>query len=271
MDKIFSLAKDGLTGKRPFEDAMKYDAASGAFAIADGVGLWEGIEYQGRYPKKSGSARIAMVFCDAFINHHKRNPNSNLLAAFRAGNAAAARVNVGRSKYDVFRKHNGLFAATAAMAIVKGHQLEWAHVCDAGVAVITKSGKLKWLKDECRNSFPTPQDIRRYELSMWTLFFRTIVRNAITPDGKANGYGVVTGEPEVERYIERGTHQLLPGESVVLFSDGFAPYMKSPSFQKLIARAKSQKEFQAGAEKFIQEKTDFAGRTLIGLPALRFS
>lgn len=253
--KIFSLAKDGLAGKRPFEDALRYDAESGVFVIADGVGLWEGIEYEGRYPKKSGSAKLARVFCDNFVRHHKNNPNSDLLAAFRAGNNAAARINIDRSKYNVFRKHKGLFAATAAMAIIKGRRLEWAHVCDAGVVIVSKNGELKMRKDDCRHSFPWPKDTKNYESSTWTLFVRTIVRNAIGPEGKSQGYGVVTGEPEVEQYIEKGICRLSPGDSVVLFSDGFTPFLELLSFRKLIAKSTSEKDFRIGAEKIIQEKT----------------
>jgi len=261
---VFSLAKDGLTGKRPFEDAMKYDMESGVFAIADGVGLWEGIEYQGRYPKKSGSAKLAKAFCDGFIRHHKKNPTSDILESFKAGNRVAGKVNIGRSKYDAFRKQNGLFAATVAIALLKGRKLEWAHVCDAGIAIIGKGGVLKMKKDGCGDSFPWPKDIAKYESSTRTFFWRTIVRNGIGLTGKPQGYGVVTGEPEVEHFIERGTYTLSPGEAVVLFSDGFAPYLELSSFKKLIVGASSDKEFKAGAEEIIDEKTAVIRRKFKG-------
>jgi hypothetical protein len=262
--KVFSLAKDGLTGKRPFEDAFKYDAKLGVFAVADGVGLWKGIEYEGRYPRNSGSKKIAQAFCSDFVRHYKNNPNSNLLSAFRAGNAAAGRVNVGRSKYDVFRKHKGLFAATAAMAVIKNKELTWAHVCDAGVAVVGKDGKLKMKKDSCQNHFPMPRDIKKYDDTTWTLFFRTIARNAVSPTGESNGYGVITGEEEVEGYIEKGAYRLLPGDSVVLFSDGFAPYLELPTFRKLIVESNLEKDFRIGAEKIIKQKTEKVEQKLRG-------
>jgi serine/threonine protein phosphatase PrpC len=262
--KVFSLANNGLTGKRPFEDALKYDVGSGAFAVADGVTLWEGIEYQGRYPKRSGSAKLARAFCDGFVRYHKQNPSSDFLAAFRAGNRSAARVNIGRSKYHIFREHKGLFAATVTTAIVTGRRLDWAHICDAGVAVITKDGKLKMKKDDCRHSFPWFKDTKQYEASARTFFIRTIVRNAIGPDGQLQGYGVVTGEPEAERYIESGKYSLLPGESAVLFSDGFASYLELPAFRKLIARATSEKEFRMDTEKIIREKTRKIRRKIRG-------
>ncbi len=259
---VFSLAEDGIAGKRPFEDALKYDAVSGAFAVADGVGLWEGIEYQGRYPKKSGSAKIAKAFCNGFVKYHKHNPDSDILAAFRAGNHSAARINTDRSKYDVFRKHKGLFAATAAMAIIKGSRIDWAHICDAGVAIITRDGKLKMKKDDCRHSFPWPRDTKQYDMSTWTLFARTIVRNAINSNGRPQGYGVITGEPEVELFIQNGKHQLCHGESFILFSDGFAPYLELPAFRKLIANAVSENDFRVGVEKIIKEKTEKIRRKL---------
>jgi len=265
MKKVFSIWKDtSFLAGRPREDFLAYNAQQGAFVVADGVGLWEGIEYMGKYPRSSGSGRLSLAFCEAFTHHFTRHPHAKVADGFMAGNAAAKEVNRDRSKYNVFRKHRGLFAATAAMARVDGQTLHWAHICDAGVMVIGANGKVKLHKDGCRHHFPWPNDVRGYELSMWTLFVRTLVRNAISKENELLGYGVITGEPEVERYVESGTYRLSPNDIVVLHTDGFAPYLALPEFRKRIIQLESQSELRGVVEDFIEKKTASLRKALQG-------
>jgi hypothetical protein len=253
--KIFSLQDEGYFNKRPAEDSISFDAQRGVFAVADGVGLWEGIEYVGNYPRISGSAKLSRAFSRTFVQYIARHPRASVLDGFRAGNVAAGKVNAGRSKYDVFRKHNGLFAATAAMAIVRDTVLHWGNICDAGVAVIDSKGNLKLRKENCGNSFSWPKDIKSYEASTWTLFFRTLARNGVDRNGKLQGYGVVTGEPEAEFFLETGVYKLRRGDTVLVYSDGFSPYISFAPFRKMLAGAESERVFREGAEKIATVKT----------------
>lgn len=130
--------------------------------MADGVGLWEGIEYVGNYPRISGNARLSKVFAEAFVKYMARHPDASIPEGFRVGNTAAKKINAGRSKYTVFREHKGLFAATATMAVVRKNILRWGHICDAGVTVIDSKGNLKLRKESCNHSFSWPKDSSKF-------------------------------------------------------------------------------------------------------------
>jgi len=97
--EVFAYQEDTLLEGRPIEDALAYDVTKGVFVVADGVSLWEGIEYVGRYPKRSGSARLSRVFCKAFVGSSSRHKQMDIKERFTAGNAAAANVNKDRSTF----------------------------------------------------------------------------------------------------------------------------------------------------------------------------
>lgn len=252
--EVFSFWEPASLSKQPREDYFAFDGKSGTFVIADGVGLYEGIEYVGKYPRSSGTYRISRAFCKAFINYLTRHPKGGIQEGFRVSNAAAARINEGRSKYDVFKKHKNLFAATAAMAKIKESVLEWGQIADAGVAVIGKDGKLKFRKDNDYWRVPLPKDIGFYESSTYTFSARTFLRNAISKEGKLLGYGVITGEPEAERYLRTGKCSLTRGDIVLLYTDGFTPYIKLPSFRKTILLTDSKRGFRIAIEDLIKTK-----------------
>ena len=117
--------------------------------------------------------------------------------------------------------------------------LEWAHVCDAGIAVLNKNGKIKLKKDGCASYFQWPHDAGRYDFATWEFINRTIARNAVSARGKLLGYGVVTGEPEALRYVESGSFRLAVSDTVVLYTDGFTPYFSLASFRNVIAHVSS--------------------------------
>lgn len=253
--KVFSLQQTGYFQKRPQEDSLCVDESAGIFAVADGVGLWEGIEYVGNYPRISGSAKLSKVFAETFVKYIARHPDASISEGFRAGNAAAKKINTGRSKYTVFREHKGLFAATAAMAVVRKNILHWSHICDAGVAIIDSKGSLKLRKESCNHSFSWPKDSSNYDESTRTLFARTIVRNGVSRAGRPQGYGVITGEPEAEFFLESGKYKLRKGDVVVVYSDGFSPYLSFAPFRKILLAADSDQELKRAIEKLAEEKT----------------
>jgi len=253
--KVFTYWQSALQETHPREDYSLYDARAGAFAVADGVGLYEGIEYRGRYPRVSGSYRIAHAFCNGFVSYFRGKPNGMLLGGFRAGNAAAKAVNRGRSRYDVIERHRCPHAATAAMAVIRKDILEWGRLCDAGVAVISKRGAVKLNKSECSFYVPFRGTVDQGTSLSWILFLRTIARNAVGPGGKLLGYGVVTGEKEAEQYLERGKQRLFPGDAVLLYTDGFAPYVTLPQFRRIVAGVIDARELQKQLHKLVEKRS----------------
>ena len=262
--KVLAFQEDALLAGRPMEDIFAYDSDNGVFVVADGVSLWEDIEYVGRYPKRSGSARLSRVFCKEFVDYLSHHPQADIKKGFIAGNTAAAEVNKDRSKYDVFSKHRGLYAATAAMVHIREKTLEWAHICDAGIVVIGKNGDIKLRREGCSHSFQWPHDTRNYGVNTWTFFARTIVRNAMGHEGQRLGYGVITGEPEAVHYLETGKRKLVSGDVVVIYSDGFAPYFSLAQFRKILATWESSQELERKIMQIIEKKTAWLSKELHG-------
>jgi serine/threonine protein phosphatase PrpC len=255
--EAFSFWKGSLIFPRhPREDAVIVNDKWGIFVVADGVTLAHGIEYVGKYPRISPACAIANVFASVFLISvlGERSVKNPVRKAFREANKAAGRINKNRSKFTVLSKCNNLFAATASMAVIRGNMLHWGQLCDAGIGVINKNGILKFRKDTYVNLFPVQRDIELYDTRSRLLFFRTIMRNAVSLEGRPQGYGVVTGEPDAELFLQSASYPLEEGDTVILYSDGFSSYLQSPSFLRLLANTPLEK-LRAKIEEVIDKKT----------------
>lgn len=239
---------------RPQEDYLSFNKDAKAFVVADGVGLWDGIEYIKKYPNTSGSGKISKIFCQSFIKYLTKNPKANIQKAFEQSNIASATANKNRSKYNILKNKNGLFAATAAMAHIKNNVLEWAQICDSGIMVINKDGKIRLKQDSYEQLFNWPNDIKKYDTDLRILIFRSLIRNAVDKNNKAIGYGIITGEPEVNYYLKSGKLKLSPGDCVFLYTDGFTPYLEIQNFRKMIINSLSEKDLQKNINNFIQKQ-----------------
>ncbi len=252
LDRLEALA-------HPNEDFLLTDPRLSIFVVADGVTLE--FNPDGTYPLPSGAGRAARLFCIHALESARRRYRHfiecDLLAVFRAGNAAVGELNRSRGRVPGALDYWGsdLFATTAAFAILappnigtsdvqrfdnNKHILYWASICDSFVALYDKNGSLKFRSPECwpntpeRRSFPKdwesqPEEERKKEL-------RRIYRNGLGRKGELIGYGVATGEEAAEHYLNTGSLTLAPGDLVFLYTDGFERYFDLPEFLDLFRR-----------------------------------
>lgn len=252
--KIFSFYGPQILLNHPKEDSFAIDQKNQIAVVADGVSLWKNIEYKNQYPDPSGSGKIADIFCKSAIKASIKNPQSALKEIFSVANKDSAIINKGRSKYDVFSKHKALFGATACIVKINNQVLEWVKICDCGIVVWNKNGKIKFQKNDYINNSVWPKDIDKYDSNDIVFVWRNFMRNSINKKGKLTGYGLVTGEPEAEQYLEHGQIKLQSGDVAAIYTDGFNQYVNLLDFRKLTYKVDNIKDWQLEVKQLIEKK-----------------
>mgnify|MGYP003394045685 CR=1 FL=1 len=216
----------------PPEDYILRSTLHPIFVVADGVTLAPGAD--GRYPDPSGAAEAARVFCETAIREAEKLfenfSEKDLIDIFRAGNEAVGEYNraQGRTKETIDHVTFDLFSTTTAFALLKDGKLYWFSLCDSFVFVFDETGKEKFTSP---GPFSTLNDAHALEQRR---VFHRAYRNGVSPDGKPNGYGVVTGESSAETYLNQGVIDLAHGDLIALCTDGFESYLKTPDFISLL-------------------------------------
>jgi hypothetical protein len=120
------------------------------------------------------------------------------------------------------------FASTVGAAVqMQERGVDWAYIGDSGVALLDCTGAVeKETPDDIeplRVRFPKVGALPPGERH---LHLRALYRN---PDDPAvPGFGVLTGEPAALRYVQSGSWEgLSPTDVVVVFSDGFRPFLRN--------------------------------------------
>lgn len=259
--KIFQLYYPEERIKLPKEDAWAVDRKSNTFAVADGVHLVKGIEYEKKYPRPSPAGKLAQKFCDNFL---KFSHGKSIEKAFAEANRSVFSINKGRNKYKTFLTAQAYFAATGAFGRIKNNILEWGNICDSGVVVINGRSEITMWKLDHRHHGSSDILMKGYSPVDRTYMFRTTFRNALSPQGEKWGYGVITGEPAAEAYAYLGKRKLHKGDLVVFISDGFEEYLKEKSFRvalrtmnkKVIEQTMVRlKRSHKGDAEFVSERT----------------
>jgi serine/threonine protein phosphatase PrpC len=259
--KTFQLYHSEERIKLPEEDAWAIDHKNNVFAVADGVHLLKGIEYQRSYPAISPAGTLAQKFCDNFLRFARIE---TLKSAFLKANRSVFSINKNRDKYGTFSKAEAYFAATGAFGKIKNRKLEWGNICDSGVVIISAKHNITFWRLDHSHHGPCDDLLRGYSTMDGSYMLRTIFRNAISQQGKRLGYGVITGEPAAEKYAWFGTRKLNKGDLVVFTTDGFEQYLQEKSF-RIALRTMDEKEIEIAIAKikkankgngeFISERT----------------
>ena len=230
------------SSRHPYEDAYAVNERNSVAAVADGVTLRVRMEYTGEYPEQSGSRELARVFCESLTED--RQQYSDIRSLFSHANHACTEVNANRSKYSVLSHQRNLFAATCAAVQIGDDSLEYVRLGDCGIAVVGADGALRYNDNEYERYGPRAADICEYEEFFRTLLFRTVYRNAVDESGDLLGYGIVTGEPEAERYLIEGTIDLRHGDTVLVYSDGFEQEVTAPAFVSGVAACNDRAQLE---------------------------
>ena len=234
----------------PPEDSMLVEGK--IFCVADGITRdpispkdFANLSIEERlknYPNPSGARLAADTFCESFVKYLKNEKIisvKTIRKAFIFGNKEIDRLNkkyVKKVDYLV----NDFFGCVASGGVIYKNKLFWGAICDCGIIIYNKDGKIKfqtpnWMKpfEEYerkflgRENFGHPE-YRRMIRSEYRNNPKKIINN------KCVSYGALTGEKEAEKFMNFGEIKLNKGDLIVFYSDGFASTVSHRKFFKTI-------------------------------------
>ncbi|MDD3102343.1 MAG: hypothetical protein PHE59_04345 [Patescibacteria group bacterium] len=235
----------------PSEDSMLVDGK--IFCVADGVTRdpifskdFTRLSYEEalkKYPNPSGAKLAADIFCESFIKSLKNKSFSikNVRDAFIFGNKEIFKLN---KKYikKVDYLVNDFFSCVAIGGIIHGNKLFWGGICDCGIIIYDKHGKVKfqtpnWMKpfEEYEKQYLQKSDFN-FAMPKYRKMIRSEYRNNIKKiiDDKCVSYGALTGESAGEKFMNFGEIELNKGDLIIFYSDGFEATVQHKKFFRII-------------------------------------
>jgi len=238
--KTFSFIKKSAFGNsHPQEDFFVISKKYPIFVVADGVSL--NFDKESDYPKKSGAAEAAKIFCEiVMFEAEKRFDNftkKDLTEIFDIGNNAVLKYNIscGRTKDAINYYDVDLFSATTAFLLVKGGRAYWWSLCDSGVVLFNDKHKKMFSSPAGWDTFPKNWVENRGDKEKIIVRHRDY-RNAVNAKGKRVGYGVVDGEESAKLYLNLGVLDVKNGYVALVHTDGFENYFSLKEFKDLFIR-----------------------------------
>lgn len=246
--EIITYTDEGL--RHPPEDAFKVSKKYPIFAVADGVTLMDR-DKNGSYPTPSGAKQVADAFCQnsvKWIEKNYQNLNIKIMKeAFKSANKVIEEINdkAGRTKETINFFDFDFFHATGALAVIKENQLFYGRIHDCWITALDKNDKIKlsliepwdW---ECgkRALARRPKNWKSLCVKEKTVYSHKYERNRIWDNDELAGYGVLTGEEAVLRYLETGSLDLEKGDIILVYTDGFEEYIKLKKFLEIFTNWK---------------------------------
>ncbi len=232
--KSFGLTIKNNHPYKPNEDFYKADDTLGIYILADGITSTPAAGEQ--YPSPSGGELTARLFCDTVYEQlcaatEGINPAS-LRAASLTANRAIQALNTRQRRYELANFLNiDYFGCVGTVVAIAQNTLHLAHVGD-GMVFLARHNHLQRLTSnqtqnvtEYKKTAQTQPNFSAREL---TIAIRRDFRNhsqATGQNGEPVGYGVYTGQENVQDFIQIEKNPLQPGDAVLLLSDGFSPIM----------------------------------------------
>ena len=224
------------TKSKPNEDWLYAWPDKGVFAVADGVTL---PRINGVYPAIC-SVHAATRFCvttTAVLAHRK----DSMFTAFLLANLEIAALNCSHgitAKMVDYSHHDYLACVGIAGRLSKENpwRFEYGYIGDCGIFVYDEDYFPKFLSEN-------PTIILERFREGWgfqgkneeRVFWRGMFCNR--PESPFMTQGVLTGELAALAYFKTGYVDLVPGDTLMLFSDGIYPFLFDREFRKLIAQA----------------------------------
>lgn len=260
-----------LHTKFPIEDA--YYAKDTLAVVADGItrdpiGIPDlskaSFEEQlKRYPRPSGGEIAAKIVCSTFAENtfYKTLKEKMVLAN--------QKIKECNQRYNPFCDYleNDYYGTVCACAEIIDQTLFYSYICDCGVIVYDKQGKVKFQTTDEKENISDPY-IRKIGIP-WNLpEARKMVRKEYRNNpyqirnGKCVSYGTLTGEESAELFIREGDISLEDGDLIVVYSDGFTNFLHEEDFKKILLHF-HEKDFlsyikhkeKESYEKYGKEKT----------------
>lgn len=204
---------------KPNEDYFWFDEARGAALVLDGVTR---DRENGAYPNPSPARTVTEIFaqaaCAVLTAPGTDTPKETLLAAVKAGNAAAARAN------EDFPS-DFLPGTVGVLALLSGGSLHYAYVGDSNGIVLSRGGAAVFTEPQTKAVHDRRGEFTAHEI-------RThICNNARHPCG----YGVWTGQDGAMDFLRTGTISLNPGDRILLCTDGIDAFLSAAGPDALCA------------------------------------
>jgi len=214
----------------------------------------------GTYPNPSGAGEAAKIFCEKAIERAERLyagfSEKNVLEVFSYANEAIETYNQenGRTKETVNFGTFDFFHVTAAFALIKEDKVFWGTVCDSGV-IMRSAQEEKFKSPPCSafNKLKPSQEYSAMNREERKAHNHKFFRNKLDGAGNPVGYGVLTGEREVMKYVQHGTLRADAGDLLFVFTDGFESYVELPAFINIFNSWPS--DIQKRVEDFTSMKT----------------
>ncbi len=235
----------------PPEDSMSVEGR--IFCVADGItrdpispkdftnlSIEESLK---KYPNPSGARFAADIFCELFIKSlNKKVPSLKTIRnAFIFGNKKIAELNKKHVK-KVDYLVNDFFGCVASGGAVYKNKLYWGGICDCGIIIYDKNGKVKfqtpnWMKpfEDYENKHLRKKDFN-WPMAKYRKMIRSEYRNNAKKivNNKCVSYGALTGETAAKKFMNFGEIDLNKGDLIVFYSDGFESTVQHKKFFKMI-------------------------------------
>lgn len=235
----------------PAEDSLlQYD---NIFCVADGITRdpispkdftdKKPEEILKKYPNPSGAKFAADLFCKTFVKSLKDAEPSKeqVKKAFITANKNIAKLNKKHfAKIDYLV--NDFFACVAVGGVIHDNKLYWGGICDCGIIIYSKNGAIKFQTDNWMSDFINYENnnLKTPEFNWTKPKYRKLVRSEFRNnpnkivDGKLISYGAMTGEKNVEKFMNFGVVELKRDDLIIFFSDGFEDTVNRDDFFKHI-------------------------------------
>ena len=185
-------------------------------------------EFLAKYPNPSGGELASSLICETFSNS-----TGSLKERLISCNNAIKLLNK-RCIPECDYLENDYYGAVAACVRIELNILHYAYICDCGVIVYDENGNIKFkTEDDKEKVDPYIDSIGiPWNLPEARVIVRSKYRN--NPNNIVNGecvsYGALTGEESAVGFIKSGEVRFYPGDTIIVYSDGFSLFLEDKEF-----------------------------------------
>lgn len=232
--RYFAFQQDNSKSK-PNEDAYDYSQSSEScfFAVADGVSR----AVYGDASKPSSALPAAEAFCKKAVPVLRLG--KSMRESFAIANAEIAVVNEKANITSGTVDYLGLdyLCCESIAGILHNeppYRFSYGYIGDCGILVYDRNLLPLFLSDNSMGVLERFREGFQFKnKSDQRLFWRQQLRNR--PDRRFMTYGALTGEASALSYLQTGSIDLEPGDTVIIFSDGIYPFIFDHLFRELVA------------------------------------
>lgn len=250
-------------GKKPNEDCFNFSEKFPIFSVADGITRI--LKKNSYYPTPSGPKLAAEAVCKETVNYlEKKYPDINkkeLIQAFNQANREINQINKSLPKEkDKELVPEDPYASLGVTGVIVGDSFHYIYLSDCGLIIYDENKKIKFQTPDILEGQwgLIPKEVKSFENKAEQVHFdRLIRRNNPSPKSfpEQATYGALTGEQEVKEFYQMGKVNLVENDIVVLYSDGFEPFLGLSDFVQLICSDKKNEALKSALEKLIDKKS----------------